>query len=389
MRKLLKTCMPAPEPSYKTYTIKREENSSPSSFFVEYLDDAASLSQGDTEFDTFFWYRPVLLNNNWEVTAELNPNNFQRDIDDNVVNISGWDNVMIEFPRRWIKMSKTWNVVTLSITDNPDAEADGFQYYAHSRWTFDSPIKKDNFYLWVYKGRVSTAKNALVSWSWQTITTSTSFPDFIEYARANDWNSWDNWYEIQGFYQRMYIIALYMMKHWNPDVQTIIGNGYVNGSGIQTTWATNTLWMNGCTNPSTQTWRVKLFWLEDLRWNAHEFVWWYCSDTDYHIKTKLSNFNSDMATYTRQPADLVTNRQNYNVVAIAWDNTSMFMPTDSYSNSSYNTYYCDNTQILDSRRWYWWASYNQWKAAWLFRFYTGQSSATSTSSTNTTRLMYL
>ena len=30
-------------------------------------------------------------------------------------------------------MSKSGSTVTLSITDNPDAEADGFQYYAHSR----------------------------------------------------------------------------------------------------------------------------------------------------------------------------------------------------------------------------------------------------------------
>ena len=44
-------------------------------------------------------------------------------------------------------MSKSGSVVTLSITNRPDAEADGFQYYAHSRGTVSSPTKKDNLYI--------------------------------------------------------------------------------------------------------------------------------------------------------------------------------------------------------------------------------------------------
>ena len=385
MRKLLKTCIPAPEPTYKTFTVRRQEAQTPSNFFLSYSDDAANLSQGDAAFDELFAYRPVLLDSNGNVTAELNPNNFAKTIDWEDAPISQWDNVMIEFPIRWIKMSKENDIVTLSITDNPDAEADWFQYYAHSRWTFDNPIKKDKFYLWAYKARNSTTTWTLVSWSWQSPTANMNLTTALNQARAIDWNDWSNWYDINGFYQRMYIIALYFMKYCNPDIQSVIWLWVTWASQSLNTWWANTVWMCWSTDATSNVGRVKLFWLEDLRWNAHERVGWYKTSSDYKAMTALSNFNATWDWYTTQPAWLVTTRQNYNINSVAWDNTSMFMPTSNSNNVNYTTYYCNNSQVLPDRYTYWWWGYNQWAAAGITRIYAWAQA----SWTAWTRIMYL
>lgn len=385
MRKLLKTCIPAPEPTYKTFTVRRQEVSSPQEFFFWYSDDAANLSQGDAAFDEFFAYRPVLLDSNGNVTAELNPNDFTKTIDWEDAQISQWDNVMIEFPIRWIKMSKENDIVTLSITDNPDAEADWFQYYAHSRWTFDNPIKKDKFYLWAYKARNSTNTGTLVSWSAQAPTTNMNLSTAIALARAIDWNDWSNWYDINGFYQRMYIVALYFMKYCNPDIQSVIWLWVTWASQALNTWWANTVWMNGSTDATSNIGRVKLFWLEDLRWNAHERIGWYKSNSNYQATTTLSNFNATWEWYTTQSAWLVTTRQNYNIISIAWDNESMFMPTNNSNNVNYDTYYCNNSQVLPDRYTYWWWTFNQWRAAGITRFYAWAQPSWSA----WTRIMYL
>ena len=394
MRKLLKTCIPAPEPTYKTFTVRRQEVSSPSDFFLSYSDDAASLSQGDAAFDEFFAYRPVLLDSNGNVTAELNPNNFAKTIDWEDAEISQWDNVMIEFPIRWIKMSKEWDVVTLSITDNPDAEDDWFQYFAHSRWTFDNPIKKNNFYLWAYKGFISVSNQCLQSWSWQNPTWGRYFTDFLAAARRNDDNSWDNWYDIQWFYQRNYLIALYFMKYGNPDSQSVIWLWYTGWSSIPKTWATNTVWMTWVTD-STKLGRVKLFWIEDIWWAAHEFLAWVKTwlEADWFpLYTALSNFNDivwwDYGWYTNHWAWIALWRQNYNVTKIVWDNYKMFAPAENALNNKYDIYYCNNAQVLANRISIIWQSYNAWKAEGITRIYLGIN-PTWMSTNNVSRLMYL
>lgn len=390
MRKLLKTCTP-----YKIFTIKRTEaESSPSQMFLWYFDDAEWMTQWSSDFDTFFAYRPVLMNRQWQITAVLNPNNYAEDINWNPVDITWWDNVMVEFPRRWIKMSKEWDVVTLSITDNPDAEADWFQYFAHSRWTFDNPIKKNNFYLWAYKGFISVSNQCLQSWSGKDPTWTTTFSDFLLAARRNDNNSWDNWYDIQWFYQRNYIIALYFMKYGNPDSQSIIWLWYTWWNSVPQTWATNTVWMTWVTD-STSLGRVKLFWIEDVRWAAHEFVAWVKTWVEaewFPLYTTLSNFNDevwwDYGWYTNQWAWVVLWRQNRNITKIVWDNYKMFSAADNVNNTNYDTYYCNNAQVLANRICIIGQSYNWWKAAGITRVYLG-TDPSSTNAANVARLMYL
>ena len=102
--------------TYNTMTIRWQETSNPEDFFLEYLDDAAELTQGSTAFDEFFGYSAVRLNANWEETAEVTQTTpWQLDVTQ-LWDLTTGDNVMIKFPVRWIKMSKSGSVVTLSIT---------------------------------------------------------------------------------------------------------------------------------------------------------------------------------------------------------------------------------------------------------------------------------
>ena len=231
-------------PSFRTFTISRTEQTDMSSGWT-YSDDATWLTAGSTDFDDFFWYSAVLLNTSGTETSEVTQSLWIMDVTE-LGNISSWDNVMIKFPRRWIKMTKAWSVVTLSITDNPHAEADGFQYYAHSRGTFSSPVDKDYFYLGAYKWWLNSGVLKSRSDLYGTLVNWTQ-AQCIAYARANDNNNGSAGYDIEWFYQRMYVNALYMMKYGNPNSQSVIGNWY--------TGTTSRFWYTGSTNSHTEaTW---------------------------------------------------------------------------------------------------------------------------------------
>lgn len=382
MRKLLKTCLASPTPQYKVYTIKWDESQSdPSNMFVWYFDDAVWMSQWDDAWDNIFWFRPVYMQDG-VVTHELKTTSFYDDIDGNLINItsSASGDVMIEFPKRWIRMSKEWSIVTLSITDNPDAESDWFQYYAHSIWTWESPTIKDNFYLWAYEWHVED--NKLRSVSTAAPTGRLKMQEFIDYAK----NKWAG-YNIEWFYQNQYVIALYMMKYWNPDCQAVIWQWYTWWSSVQNTWDTNLIWMTWATNKASTVWRVKLFWLEDLRWNCNDFIWWLKSDTSYHARTTLSDFNADTSSFVWY-ADkwlMDSTRLNNTMKSIVWTNWAMFLPAEI---GAVNGYYSASCQVLDNRIPYVWWAYSQWIASWLFKYYLWWTT-TSAISNLTARLMYL
>ena len=162
-----------PSIKYKTYTIVWNETSDPTQFFVRYEDDAALLTQWSTDFDEFFWYSAVKLSATWTETSEVTQSSpWVLDITQLWTLTSG-DNVMIKFPVRWIKMSKSWSQVTLSITDEPLKS--WFQYYAFTRWT----TLKDYLYLWAYMGSESSSR--LRSWSGQSRKSSSSATTWINY----------------------------------------------------------------------------------------------------------------------------------------------------------------------------------------------------------------
>lgn len=320
-------------PKARTFTITWTEQSDMSSWWT-YSDDAAWLTAWSWDFDDFFWYSAVLLNTSGIETAEMTQSwGVFTWAMTTLGNITSWDNVMIKFPARWIKMTKSWSVVTLSITDDLTKESEWYQYYAFQTWTLASPWTiKDKFYLGAYKWFNSSV---LKSWSWRTPLWAVTQANLCTYAKANG-----SWYNISGFYQRQYINALYMMKYGNPNSQTVVWKWFTAwNSASKTTWwtdsYTNATW--GETAGKTQ---MKLFWIEDYWGNISEFVWWAYTDASRYLCTQLSWWSWAISwwqsTWTKMTASGC-------ISGVVGDNKSMFAPATSVNNTNYNTYYTDGT----------------------------------------------
>ena len=372
---------------YRTWTVKWQETSTPADAFLWYEDDAEWMTQWSSDRDSIFGFEWVRLNTSWAETWSIDLTNMSSE-----TWLDTWDNVMVKFPIRWIKMSKSWNTITLSITNDPNAESEWFQYYAHSRWTFSSPVKKNAFYLWAYEW--STASSVLKSLSWATVSTNTTQNNFITYARANDWNSWNGWYDIVWFYQRMYISALYMMKYWNPNSQATIWNWNTTSWSKKSTWLSNSIsWATGG-DTSWTTSAMKLFWLENRRWNVREWIAWCCAGSDRVLYTALQWFVGDLSTSSPYESTWITlqlfGAQAYNISSVAWWQRTLFAPIGNVEDSWYTTYYCDNIDVSWTGAPLIVASgmYNNGSWCWIF-YFNHWYNPTQSSAYLCARLMYL
>lgn len=296
-----------PPKSPRTFTISRTEKSDMSSWWT-YSDDAAWLTAWDGAFDDFFGYSAVLLNTSGVETAEMKQSWWVfTGAMTSLGNITSWDNVMIKFPVRWIKMSKSGSVVTLSITEELDKE--GYQYYAHTKWT----AIKDNLYLWAYK--MSTWYKSLSGKSPLVNLTRASFRGWVG-------STYWNWYSQITWYPRNYIIALYMMKYWNPNSKSVVWMWYTNTgySSPASTWWTNsqtsaTYWT------SSANVQMKLFWLEDFWGNVNEFIDGCFSSYSNNMSVDYTNNNFQDSYYGNN----VWTFSSWYMRAIAWTNYGMFL----------------------------------------------------------------
>ena len=371
----------------KTFTISWIEQSNMSSWWT-YSDDATWLTAWDTAFDEFFWYYGCRLNTSWQETATITQEQswwaWKLDITQLGTLTSG-DNVMIAFPVRWIKMTKSWSTVTLSITDWLGRESEWYQYYAHSRWTFDNPVAKDIFYLWAFEAGLSWS--VMKSWSWG-IMTSTNTWTAITRARANDGNDGSAWYDIVWFYQREFVNALYMMKYGNPNSQSVVWQWYTSWNPRTAWWTTSQTDATYWTSSTSQ--QMKLFWLEDWWGNVQELLWGACTDGSKVLYTALSGFVWNVKTSSPYASTWTTVQHSwsyYDMSSIAWNNKAMFMPTSTVNNSNFNSYYCDNVYVAGSRIATVGGSTNG-TASWIFNIVLNYTTS-GWGSNVWTRLMYL
>ena len=375
-------------PIPKTYTIVWNETSAPWDFFVEYKDDAVGMTQWSTDWDDIFWYSAVLLDASWNEVEEVKAVGWVLDMSSFQWALT-WtaNNVMIKFPRRWIKMSKSGSQVTLSITDDPNKE--WFQYYAFTKWT----TAKDYLYLWAYKWTFSndnsTVASSFTSWttymkSWATWTKTLNFSPCANQNIANmraTASKYSNWYSMITIYPRWYINCLYMMKYGNPDSQTIIWKGYTSWSESIAPW-----WTNNQTNAtywtSSGTQQVKLFWLEDWWWNVNEFM-----DGCYFDASK--NLTVDKTNSIFQSSAYSTNlwvASSWYMKTIDWSNDGMFRNTSDSAWSS-TTYYADYSYSSASRVLLVGGHWSTGASAGAF--YVGNAKASNVNTYNGARLQYL
>lgn len=267
---------------YRTMTMYIDQNNTNPNTSVTYGDDATGMTKGSSDWDDFIGHKPVLLDSTGNELGELNPNDFSKYKDGTSAPITTVGNdVMIKFPKRGLKISTDANnIVTVSITDDPNAESRGFKYYAHS---YGSHNNCNNIYVGAYKGYVYS--NKLYSVSGKTPTTNQNLASFRQKAEARGTS-----YEQMTFYVHTYIQAIASMKYGRLDLKNALGHGYSKASAVVATGGTNTSGME-YGSPTVYTSRLKCLGIEDLWGNIYEYREGLVFNSTRSILTSLYNAN--------------------------------------------------------------------------------------------------
>ena len=356
----------------KVMTVVIDQSNSNPETCITYADDAVGMTPGSSEWDDFFGHYPCLFKDGVEV-GRLNPNNFAQFEDGTDADITSGDagDVMIAFPKLGYKISTSGNIVTVSMTDNPNAE--GYCYLAHTRGS----TVKDVFYLGAYKGYVTSSK--LRSLSGKTPTVNTTIGNFRTQAQANG-----SGYDQSAFNQLIFRQCMYLLKYKNLNSQVAVGQGYVNGSSAVSTGGTNTKGMDYGTTSQTQ--QMKLFGLEDFWGNVYEFIDGIFSDSSYNILTATENFNDTGSGYTNQGASGFSSNTSGWMSKVQGTSEKGFVLKEK--NGSSTTYYSDYADVYASRLASFGGHWSIGTSAGAFSLLVNRSASNSTFNISS-RLMYL
>ena len=228
--------------NYRVMTVKINLNNSNPATCGSYADDAIGMDSSMTSSDwaDFFGYKPC-LHKDGKVVGYLNPNNYSEFEDGSTADITSGNSgdVMIEFPRRGIRISKNADkIITISMTDDPNNQ--DFTYYAHTLVT-DSV---DYFYLGAYNGylELKGSDYYLRSISGKRPTPLDNDEPYASYSIEYASNLGPR-YGNMGFYQWLYLQVMYLLQYkgnWNS--QKIYGG--INGDSRNVTGLRNSDGLN-------------------------------------------------------------------------------------------------------------------------------------------------
>lgn len=319
---------------YKKMTVTiNQSNSNPSSCCT-YADDAASMTAGSADWDTFFGEYPCLMAGGVE-GVKLNPNNYAQNINGTAVTIdSGNNDVMVAFPRRGLKISTSGDVITISMTDAPNDP--NYEYMAHKRGS----TLKDKFYIGAYMG--SEVSSKLRSLKGKTIANNKTIGAFRTLAQANGAPNGNggSGYDLHGWYQVIYLQAMFVLKYKTLNSQSAVGQGYTNSSNTaqKSTGGTET-W--GLTKTGTSnTDHMKCFGIEDLWGNVWSWIDGIFSDSSRNMLTATQGFNDTGSGYTNNGAASSSNLSGWLSKAQGGTHTGFIAKAVSGSET---TYYCDHS----------------------------------------------
>lgn len=308
-------------------------DSNPSTW-ATYTDDAVGMEAGSSAWDErplFCDIASYLFKDGAEVgkLKKDDPTKFEDGSSADIASGNAGD-VMTKFTKGGLKMWTTGNILSIRITDNPEAE--GYSYKAFKRGSAD----RDCFYLGRYKGYVSGGK--MRSLSGKTPTGNQTIGTFRNNAHAMGAG-----YENSGYYQVLWRQALYAIKYKMKNAQEVIGKGYTGGSAVTTTGQTNGKGDTYGTSSNTQ--QVVLFGIEDFYGNIWEWVDGLVTDGNRNILTATDNFNDSGSGYNSFASGVTANEGGYMNKPQGNADTGF---TYKEKNGSSTTYFCDSSSLFAS-----------------------------------------
>ena len=284
--------------SYRKMTVVIDLTNSNPATWGTYADDAVDMSPGknNAEWDYFFGYKPCLFKDG-AVVGYLNPNDYTKFEDGSSADITSGNagDVMIEFPRRGIKISKANNKLTVSMTD--DLTVSDYTYYAHQRGS----VKKDYFYLGAYLGNIVDDK--LRSISGNNPSGSQTLANYYSYARRIGTN-----YGILCYYQYLYLQVMCILQYrGNTNTKVVHGVG-VTSNTLSTTKKCGRANTRGMMYGDSDV--IKIFGIEDAWGNgdtvlnnlcgpsSHSYAATTTDDTKFYLEsyTKVYSYSKSIST---------------------------------------------------------------------------------------------
>ena len=309
----------------QTYTVIIDETNSNPETALTYADDAINLQPKSDEFLEFLGAKPCLLKEG-KVVGYLNPNDFSKFEDGSTADITSGNagDVMIEFPKRGIKIERKGTNLHVSMTDEL-GNAD-FSYMAHKK----GAQEVDNIYIGAYKAFVTGGK--MRSLSGKTPTANKTIGAFRTDAQANG-----EGYQQSQWYHLVYRQVAYILYTKNLDSQTAIGRGYVDGnSSALATGSTDKLGM--VYGETTGKKSVKVFGIEDFWGNIWEWVDGLATSSSRDILITKTNNDYNNAGSNYQQYGKCFSKDGYIDKSVG-DNNNGFLPETAGGSSS--TYYAD------------------------------------------------
>jgi len=260
-----------------------QSNSTPDTR-VTYIEDNAGFTPAKMDYmfdkfdygdwkDAFFMPRPCMLKNDGTVDYYLDPDDYRRKEDgtlSDIANSSYAGDVMVEFPKIWVKRTESNGVQTTLIASY---KADN-DFHCYSNIDADGN-EIDHFYVAAYDGCV--VSNKLRSLSGKTPVNTVAGTTLVQNALNNndDADYTKNGYYISQWCDRALINDLLILMGRSTNTQAIFGNGhYAGGSAASSLLATGTLDAKGMFyGKNTTGVAVKVFGIENYFGN----LWKWCA----------------------------------------------------------------------------------------------------------------
>lgn len=323
---------------YKTYGLKIDlEDKNPETWgtWTGSSVTECSIGGGENEIDTFMGYYPVVLDKNGNEIIKINPLDYKKDINNNLLILDDYYNVMIAYPSRGYRIFKSDEThMNFEITNEPNKK--GFKYFTYK----GKEVEK--LYIGAYENTYVLDSYNKYYWSSRSLNniypTVTSVQDKNWQDMQDFFSNYNNEYYSHFLFNDLtYLQICAMIKYKGKELRNVLGKGYFKSGNIAYSGNLNDKGLNYGDSGTSQS--VKLFGCENLYGSALNIILGlgvkrYLS-TDIGI-IYTSDFESvpDTNLFKCNRAGVIKIGELYSAYPVG-DTDSGFLPGNNVSDATY------------------------------------------------------